>query len=113
MTNWYHLPHKTARDLILIISRSSNVIKLTAGKLIHLSIETFGNVSARRCTLCFYSQIYVQNVLGDENLHDISKHASDRDSFLDNNRYTLYKVIILYKTLTNFLVTTATLLIFE
>ncbi|XP_018364301.1 PREDICTED: odorant receptor 4-like [Trachymyrmex cornetzi] len=44
MTNWYHLPHKTARDLILIISRSSNVIKLTAGKLIHLSIETFGNV---------------------------------------------------------------------
>ncbi|XP_071641269.1 odorant receptor 82a-like [Temnothorax longispinosus] len=44
MTNWYRLPHKTARDLILIISRSSNVIKLTAGKLVHLSIATFGDV---------------------------------------------------------------------
>ncbi|XP_011058375.1 PREDICTED: odorant receptor 82a-like [Acromyrmex echinatior] len=44
MTNWYHLPHKTARGLILIISRSSCVIKLTAGKLVHLSIATFGDV---------------------------------------------------------------------
>ncbi|XP_018310083.1 odorant receptor 82a-like [Mycetomoellerius zeteki] len=44
MTNWYRLPNKTARGLILIISRSSNVIKLTAGKLVHLSIATFGNV---------------------------------------------------------------------
>jgi len=47
MTNWYHLPYKTARGLILIISRSSSVIKLTAGKLIHLSIATFGDVSTR------------------------------------------------------------------
>ncbi|XP_018046461.1 PREDICTED: odorant receptor 4-like [Atta colombica] len=44
MTNWYHLPYKTARGLILIISRSSSVIKLTAGKLVHLSIATFGDV---------------------------------------------------------------------
>ncbi|XP_011058410.1 PREDICTED: odorant receptor 82a-like [Acromyrmex echinatior] len=44
MTNWYCLPHKTARSLVLIISRSSNVIKLTAGKLFHLSIATFGDV---------------------------------------------------------------------
>ncbi|XP_018318369.1 odorant receptor 82a [Mycetomoellerius zeteki] len=44
MTNWYRLPHKTARGLILIISRSSSVIKLTAGKLVHLSIATFGDV---------------------------------------------------------------------
>jgi len=47
MTNWYHLPYKTARGLILIISRSSSVIKLTAGKLVHLSIATFGDVSTR------------------------------------------------------------------
>lgn len=45
MTEWYYLPHKTALGLILIISRSSMVIKLTAGKLIHLSIATFGDVS--------------------------------------------------------------------
>ncbi|KAL6259099.1 hypothetical protein P5V15_009021 [Pogonomyrmex californicus] len=44
MTNWYRLPYKTARGLILIISRSSMVIKLTAGKLVHLSIATFGDV---------------------------------------------------------------------
>jgi len=45
MTDWYNLHHKTARDLILIIARSNNVIKITAGKLFHLSIATFGDVS--------------------------------------------------------------------
>ncbi|XP_018406399.1 PREDICTED: odorant receptor 82a-like [Cyphomyrmex costatus] len=44
MTNWYNLHHKTARGLILIIARSNNVIKITAGKLFHLSIATFGDV---------------------------------------------------------------------
>ncbi|XP_018406403.1 PREDICTED: odorant receptor 82a-like [Cyphomyrmex costatus] len=44
MINWYQLPHRTALCLILIIMRSSNVIKITAGKLIHLSIATFGDV---------------------------------------------------------------------
>lgn len=44
MTNWYKLPNKTALCLILIIMRSSNVIKMTAGKLINLSIATFGDV---------------------------------------------------------------------
>ena len=33
----------------------------------------------------FISQIYIQNILGDENLHDIPKYASDYNSFLDNN----------------------------
>ncbi|KYQ48172.1 Odorant receptor Or2 [Trachymyrmex zeteki] len=45
MTDWYNLHHKTARSLILIIARSNNVIKITAGKLFHLSIATFGDVS--------------------------------------------------------------------
>lgn len=45
MTNWYHLPHKTALGLILIILRSSIVIKITAGKIFHMSIATFGVVS--------------------------------------------------------------------
>ncbi|XP_018364257.1 PREDICTED: odorant receptor 82a-like [Trachymyrmex cornetzi] len=44
MTNWYNLHHKTARSLILIIARSNDVIKITAGKLFRLSIATFGNV---------------------------------------------------------------------
>jgi len=45
MTDWYNLHHKTACGLILIIARSNNVIKITAGKLFHLSIATFGDVS--------------------------------------------------------------------
>ncbi|XP_018046436.1 PREDICTED: odorant receptor 82a-like [Atta colombica] len=44
MTDWYNLHHKTARSLILIIARSNDVIKITAGKLFRLSIATFGNV---------------------------------------------------------------------
>ncbi|XP_011880177.1 PREDICTED: odorant receptor 4-like [Vollenhovia emeryi] len=44
MINWYNLNHKTAIGLVLIIARSSNVIKITAGKLFHLSIATFGDV---------------------------------------------------------------------
>ena len=45
MINWYELPHKTALGLILVITRSSNVIKITAGKLFQMSIATFGDVS--------------------------------------------------------------------
>ncbi|XP_036147235.1 uncharacterized protein LOC105835750 isoform X2 [Monomorium pharaonis] len=44
MINWYELPKKTALGLILVIARSSNVIKITAGKLFQLSIATFGDV---------------------------------------------------------------------
>ncbi|KAG5319437.1 OR13A protein, partial [Pseudoatta argentina] len=44
MTNWYLLPGNTALDLVLIILRSSIVVKITAGKMIELSLSTFGNV---------------------------------------------------------------------
>ncbi|CAL7936660.1 unnamed protein product [Xylocopa violacea] len=44
MTEWYQLNHKTAIGLVMIILRSSTVIKITAGKLVHLSIATFGDV---------------------------------------------------------------------
>ncbi|XP_025075357.1 odorant receptor 82a-like [Pogonomyrmex barbatus] len=44
MTNWYQLPHKHVLGLILIILRSSSVIKITAGKIFHMSISTFGDV---------------------------------------------------------------------
>ncbi|XP_014487623.1 PREDICTED: odorant receptor 4-like [Dinoponera quadriceps] len=44
MTNWYKLNPKTARGLVLIIAQSSKVIKITAGKLLPLSIATFGDV---------------------------------------------------------------------
>ncbi|XP_076276074.1 odorant receptor 22c-like isoform X2 [Lasioglossum baleicum] len=44
MTNWYCLPSKTVLDLTLIIRRSSVLIKMTAGKLIHMSVYTFADV---------------------------------------------------------------------
>ncbi|XP_066595194.1 uncharacterized protein [Prorops nasuta] len=44
MTEWYYLPDKTALDLIMISTMSNAVIKLTAGKLIKLSLRTFGDV---------------------------------------------------------------------
>ncbi|CAL1689206.1 unnamed protein product [Lasius platythorax] len=44
MTNWYLLPGNSALGLVLIILRSSVVIRLTAGKMIELSFSTFGNV---------------------------------------------------------------------
>ncbi|XP_025986775.1 odorant receptor 4-like isoform X2 [Solenopsis invicta] len=44
MTNWYQLPQQTMLSLILIILRSSIVIKMTAGKIVHMSISTFGDV---------------------------------------------------------------------
>ncbi|XP_068972156.1 odorant receptor 4-like [Bombus flavifrons] len=44
MTNWYFLPRKRILELILIIARSSVVIEITAGKLVHMSIHTFADV---------------------------------------------------------------------
>ncbi|KYN37957.1 hypothetical protein ALC56_07581, partial [Trachymyrmex septentrionalis] len=45
MTDWYQLPHKIVLGLILIILRSRIVTKITAGKIFHMSIQTFGVVS--------------------------------------------------------------------
>ncbi|XP_003484578.1 odorant receptor 82a-like [Bombus impatiens] len=44
MTNWYYLPDKTILDLILIIARSGVVVQITAGKMVHMSVYTFGDV---------------------------------------------------------------------
>ena len=44
MTNWYHLPDKDILSLIMIISRSSVKVKMTAGKIIEMSLITFASV---------------------------------------------------------------------
>ena len=44
MTNWYHLPDKDIFNLIMIIVRSGVEYKMTAGKIIDISVITFGNV---------------------------------------------------------------------
>ena len=45
MTNWYYLPDKAILDLILIIARSGVVVQITAGKMVLMSVYTFGDVS--------------------------------------------------------------------
>jgi hypothetical protein len=45
MTNWYLLRGNAALGLVLIISKSNVVVKITAGKMIELSLSTFGDVS--------------------------------------------------------------------
>lgn len=68
MTNWYNLHHKTARGLILIIARSSNVVKITAGKLIQLSIATFGDVSKYiECSRIRVSKYHKKGILSKKN----------------------------------------------
>ena len=44
MTNWYHLPDKDILSMIMIISRSSVEVKMTAGKIIDMSVFTFASV---------------------------------------------------------------------
>lgn len=48
MTEWYRLPRKVSLGLVMIISRSNMVVKITAGKFIEISIATFGTVSIRK-----------------------------------------------------------------
>ncbi|KAK2583207.1 hypothetical protein KPH14_009227 [Odynerus spinipes] len=42
--NWYCLPPEAARALVLIIAVSHKPVKITAGRLIDLSLFTFGNI---------------------------------------------------------------------
>ncbi|XP_031834877.1 odorant receptor 4-like isoform X2 [Nomia melanderi] len=44
MTDWHCLPYKYSHDLLMIISRSTVMMKITAGKMVHMSIYTFGQV---------------------------------------------------------------------
>nr|XP_012135245.1 PREDICTED: odorant receptor 4-like [Megachile rotundata] len=44
MTNWYYLPNKDILDLIMIISRSHMMTKITAGKVVPMSFDTFASV---------------------------------------------------------------------
>lgn len=67
MTNWYQLPHNTVLGLILVILRSSKVIKITAGKIFHMSIATFGDVSIASILLvhvAFILKILINQISG-------------------------------------------------
>ncbi|KAF3054517.1 Odorant receptor 208 [Nylanderia fulva] len=42
--NWYRLPHKRARSLILIMAVSNIPAKISAGSMIEMSLPTFSNI---------------------------------------------------------------------
>ncbi|XP_016910417.1 odorant receptor 4-like isoform X1 [Apis cerana] len=44
MIDWYHLPTKTIQNLILIMAMSNTPAKLSVGRILDLSLSTFGNV---------------------------------------------------------------------
>lgn len=44
MTNWYELSDKNILNLMMIITRSSMNINMTAGKMTNMSVLTFGKV---------------------------------------------------------------------
>lgn len=42
---WFRLPGRTARCLILVMAMSNRPVKITAGKFLDLSLNSFGMVS--------------------------------------------------------------------
>ncbi|KAF3054493.1 Odorant receptor 142 [Nylanderia fulva] len=44
MIDWYQLPANPVRSLVLVIAMSNHPIKISAGRMIDLSLATFGNV---------------------------------------------------------------------
>lgn len=84
MTNWYYLPDKAILDLRLIITRSSVVIKMTAGKLIHMSVYTFGDVSMVTVHVNTHSMLLIESmglrtIPGDEDRFRIFKFTAPND----------------------------------
>lgn len=44
MIDWYRLPAKSVQDLVLIIAMSNNPAKISAGRIVNLSLSTFASV---------------------------------------------------------------------
>lgn len=55
--DWYRIPHKSARSLVLMIAISSIPIKITAGKFMDLSLNSFGAVSVIVLHFLFHTSI--------------------------------------------------------
>ena len=56
MINWYRIPNKGAIDLTLIMS---NIIKLTAGKFMDLSLASFCSVSSIKIIFTYTWKLFL------------------------------------------------------
>lgn len=63
--NWYHFPTRKARCLILIIIMSNYPVKLTAAKVVDVSLTTFTDVSMKKVTFFLSSNFIfiIRNIL--------------------------------------------------
>ncbi|XP_017878907.2 uncharacterized protein LOC108624258 [Ceratina calcarata] len=105
LTDWYNLPEKHILDLILIISRSSVPPDITAGKMAHMSIYTFGSVIRSAVAyLNLFRQLYVNFRLVTVTMTITLTNPWDRDwtYSLQMNRWILKSIgvwpIALYET---------------
>jgi len=57
MIDWYQLPAKSVRSLILMIVMSNQPMKISAGRMIDLSLATFGTV--RNCSFLFMQSKFI------------------------------------------------------
>ncbi|XP_043517097.1 uncharacterized protein LOC122532410 isoform X3 [Frieseomelitta varia] len=59
MIDWYRLPTKTTQGLVLIIAMSNTPMKISAGRIVYISLSTFGNVL--KSSFAYFS--FVRNTL--------------------------------------------------
>lgn len=73
MIDWYRLPWKDVRGLVLILAMSNSPNNLTAGYLIELSLTSFGDVSVEllKCILYLLPRKYLVFLF-----HRLSNHRS-------------------------------------
>lgn len=60
--NWYHFPTKKARCLILIIIMSNYPVKLTAAKVVDVSLTTFTDVSMKKVNFHLQISYILRNI---------------------------------------------------
>lgn len=54
MIPWYKMPAKSSRDLIMLIIISQLPVRITAGKLVDLTLVTFAYVSTPEMYLLYF-----------------------------------------------------------
>lgn len=81
MTNWYYLPGKDILNLIQIILRSSMVVKITAYKIVHMSIYTFSNVSHMLNHIYMYLSTIIKYIIipGNKNCFCLFESVTSND----------------------------------
>ncbi|XP_011065501.1 PREDICTED: odorant receptor 22c-like isoform X1 [Acromyrmex echinatior] len=57
--NWYYASHKCQKLLLLIMNRTTSPCKITAGKIVILSIESFATVNIK--WYCYICKLYCYN----------------------------------------------------